>query len=52
MHFPILTLVMPGNVVSQVELTLAVVLFDFMETFVDWKEVNFVEFDDIDVSYM
>lgn len=48
MHYPILLIVLPGNVVSQIELTLAIVLFDLMETFFDWESIKFLKFDEVD----
>lgn len=39
MHFPIIKVNLPSNVISQVQLTLTVALFDVLEVFFDWREV-------------
>ena len=48
LHFPILAVVLPGNVISQVELTLTVALFDVLEVFFDWGSIEQLQFAEVE----
>lgn len=48
MHFPIILMTAPANVISQVQFTLTVALFDVLEIFFDWREVKQLQFEDDD----
>ena len=48
LNLPLFKVVFPANFISFVAMTLMIAMFDFLEFFVDWDEVKFLEFEDIE----